>query len=111
MPNKRALHLQGGAIAVVDNSMLAPIFAQPLALGADVCMTSATKFIGGHSDVTAGILSVKDAALAERVAFVQARLALACAPNPLASELVSPQLRSLPSGKRPGLSIEQVSME
>ena len=66
-------HVQAGAIAVVDNSMLAPVFAQPLSLGADICMTSATKFIGGHSDITAGILSVKDPALAERIAFVQAR--------------------------------------
>lgn len=63
--------VQAGAIAVVDNSMLAPVFAQPLSLGADICMTSATKFIGGHSDITAGILSVKDPALAERIAFVQ----------------------------------------
>ena len=63
--------LQGGAISVVDNSMLAPMFAQPLSLGADICMTSATKFIGGHSDLTAGILSVKHEELAQRIAFVQ----------------------------------------
>ena len=63
--------MQGGAISVVDNSMLAPMFAQPLSLGADICMTSATKFIGGHSDLTAGILSVKEEELAKRIAFVQ----------------------------------------
>ncbi len=56
---------------LVDNSMMAPLFQQPLALGADISMTSATKFIAGHSDVTGGILSVKDAALAERVYFHQ----------------------------------------
>lgn len=56
---------------VVDNSILAPVFQQPLALGADISMTSATKFIAGHSDVTGGILSVKDAELAKRIYFYQ----------------------------------------
>lgn len=59
---------------VVDNSILAPVFQQPLAMGADISMTSATKFIGGHSDVTAGILSVKDAELAKQVYFFQVGL-------------------------------------
>ena len=43
----------------------------PLALGVDICMTSATKFVAGHSDVTAGILSVKGDELADRVYFLQ----------------------------------------
>ena len=75
----RAARAQGGAISVVDNSMLAPMFAQPLSLGADICMTSATKFIGGHSDLTAGILSVKEEDLAKRVAFVQVGGLVSCA--------------------------------
>jgi len=58
-------------LVVVDNSILAPVFQQPLELGADISMTSATKFIGGHSDVTAGILSVKDTELAKQVYFFQ----------------------------------------
>ena len=58
---------------MVDNSILAPVFQQPLALGADISMTSATKFIAGHSDVTGGILSVKDAELAKRIYFYQVR--------------------------------------
>lgn len=66
--------VQAGATSVVDNSILAPTFQQPLALGADICMTSATKFIGGHADLTAGILSVRGAALAQRIGFVQVRL-------------------------------------
>jgi len=60
-----------GALSLVDNSIMAPIFQQPLALGVDICMTSATKFVGGHSDVTAGILSVKGEELANRVYFLQ----------------------------------------
>ena len=63
--------VQAGAVVLVDNSVMAPLFQQPLALGADISMTSATKFIAGHSDVTGGILSVKDAALAERIYFYQ----------------------------------------
>ena len=66
---------QAGAVVLVDNTMMAPLFQQPLALGADISMTSATKFIAGHSDVTAGILSVKDSALAERIYFYQVRVA------------------------------------
>ena len=62
---------QVDAVVVVDNSILAPVFQQPLALGADISMTSATKFIAGHSDVTGGILSVKHADLAQRIYFYQ----------------------------------------
>ena len=47
-----------GAYVCVDNSIMAPIFQRPIELGADISMTSATKFIAGHSDVTGGILSV-----------------------------------------------------
>ena len=68
-----ALLAQAGAISVVDNSILAPVFQQPLSLGADISMTSATKFIGGHADLTAGILSVRGTVLAQRIAFVQVR--------------------------------------
>lgn len=63
--------VQAGALVVVDNSILAPVFQQPLALGADISMTSATKFIGGHSDITGGILSVRDPELATQVYFFQ----------------------------------------
>ena len=64
--------LQAGALVVVDNSIMAPLFQQPLSLGADISMTSATKFIGGHSDITAGILSVRGTELAQRIYFHQA---------------------------------------
>ena len=60
-----------GAISLVDNSIMAPVFQQPLGLGVDICMTSATKFIAGHSDVTAGILSVRGQELADKVYFLQ----------------------------------------
>lgn len=55
-----------GALVMVDNSIMTPIFQRPLALGADISMVSATKFVGGHSDVTGGILAFKDKELAKR---------------------------------------------
>jgi len=45
------------ACVVVDNTFATPILQKPLALGADIVMHSATKYLGGHSDVTAGVLS------------------------------------------------------
>lgn len=63
--------MQAGVLVVVDNSIMAPVFQQPLALGADISMTSATKFIAGHSDVTGGLLSVKDPAIADQIYFFQ----------------------------------------
>jgi cysteine-S-conjugate beta-lyase len=60
-----------GAILAVDNSMLSPIFQKPLNLGADVVIHSATKFLCGHSDVTAGAVISNDRALYEAVAFQQ----------------------------------------
>jgi cystathionine beta-lyase len=60
-----------GALVCVDNSVMAPTFQRPLDLGADLSMTSATKFINGHSDVMAGTVAVRGADLAARVAFLQ----------------------------------------
>ena len=65
------LWVQAGVLVVVDNSIMAPAFQQPLALGADISMTSATKFIAGHSDVTGGLLAVKDPAIADQIYFFQ----------------------------------------
>jgi cystathionine beta-lyase len=60
-----------GAILAVDNTMLSPCFQQPLALGADVVTHSATKFLCGHSDVTAGALVTNNAQLHRQLAFQQ----------------------------------------
>lgn len=48
-----------GALVVVDNTFATPVNQRPLALGADIVMQSATKYLGGHSDITAGVLSAK----------------------------------------------------
>ena len=60
-----------GAIVVVDNTFASPYLQQPLALGADVVVHSTTKYLGGHSDVLGGAVIVKDAALAEKIGFLQ----------------------------------------
>ncbi len=50
-----------GAILVVDSTVATPVFTNPLALGADIVMHSATKYLNGHSDVLAGILVTREA--------------------------------------------------
>lgn len=62
---------EAGAFLGVDNSMLSPCFQQPLGLGADFVIHSATKFLCGHSDVTAGAVVTNDSGLHERIAFQQ----------------------------------------
>jgi cystathionine gamma-synthase len=52
-----------GAILGVDNTFATPLNQRPLALGADVSVQSVTKFIGGHSDLLGGVVTVRDAAL------------------------------------------------
>ena len=60
-----------GILSIVDNTFMTPYLQRPLALGADIVLHSATKYLGGHSDLVAGLVVVKDAALAQRLAFIQ----------------------------------------
>lgn len=62
---------QAGALCVVDNTFLSPYFQQPLSLGADVVVHSATKYLGGHSDLIHGIVATNNQEVAEGLAFVQ----------------------------------------
>jgi cystathionine beta-lyase len=62
---------QRGAVLAVDNSIMSPYLQRPLELGADVVIESATKALSGHSDLTGGIVAVKDTALAERIYWTQ----------------------------------------
>lgn len=56
---------------VVDNTFATPVAQQPLSLGADIVIHSGTKYLGGHSDLVAGLVVVKDENLAEQVKFIQ----------------------------------------
>jgi cystathionine beta-lyase len=60
-----------GAVLAVDSSAMSPYLQNPLDLGADIVLHSATKFLCGHSDVTAGVAVVKDAELAKQIYFLQ----------------------------------------
>ncbi len=60
-----------GAVVVVDNTFATPYLQQPLAHGADIVVHSATKYLGGHSDVVGGFLALDDDALAHRLRFTQ----------------------------------------
>jgi cystathionine beta-lyase len=60
-----------GVLLAVDNSMLSPVLQQPLALGADLVIHSATKYLCGHSDVTGGVVVTNDEELYRRTAFQQ----------------------------------------
>jgi cystathionine beta-lyase/cystathionine gamma-synthase len=58
-------------LVAVDNTFLTPYLQNPLRLGADLVIHSATKMIGGHSDLTAGVAVAKDEDLAQRLYFIQ----------------------------------------
>ncbi|MEZ0481930.1 bifunctional cystathionine gamma-lyase/homocysteine desulfhydrase [Planococcus sp. SSTMD024] len=60
-----------GLLTVVDNTFMTPYFQNPISLGADIVLHSATKYIGGHSDVVAGLVVVNTAQLAEELHFIQ----------------------------------------
>ena len=60
-----------GLLVIVDNTFMTPYLQRPLELGADIVIHSATKYLGGHSDVVAGLAVVKTQELAEKLAFIQ----------------------------------------
>jgi cystathionine gamma-synthase len=59
-----------GYVAIVDNTLLTPFFQRPIELGADIIVHSATKYLGGHNDVLAGLIVTKGKELSEQVAFL-----------------------------------------
>jgi cystathionine beta-lyase len=59
------------ALFCVDSSTMSPYLQNPLDLGVDIVLHSATKFLCGHSDVTGGVIAVKDPALADEIYFLQ----------------------------------------
>lgn len=61
---------QKGILVAVDNTFMSPYFQRPLDLGADIVVHSATKYIGGHSDVVGGVAVTNKAEIAERLGFL-----------------------------------------
>lgn len=66
-----AIAHERGAIVVVDNTFATPALQRPISHGADIVVHSATKYLGGHSDVVGGFVATNDDELAERLAFTQ----------------------------------------
>jgi len=81
------------ARVVVDNTFATPYLQRPLELGADVVVHSATKYLGGHSDVVGGCAVTNDPALAERVGFLQN--ATGAIPSPFDCYLVLRGIKTL----------------
>ncbi|MFS4415847.1 cystathionine gamma-synthase [Maribacter sp. 2307ULW6-5] len=69
-----------GLLMAVDNTFATPYLQRPLELGADIVMHSATKYLGGHSDLVAGALVVKDGNLADQLYFIQNASGAICGP-------------------------------
>jgi len=67
-------------LLVVDNTFATPYLQRPLDLGADIVMHSATKYLGGHSDVVLGALVVKEKELADKLYFIQNASGAVCGP-------------------------------
>jgi cystathionine gamma-synthase len=70
-----------GILTIVDNTLLTPFFQRPLELGADVVVHSATKYLGGHNDVLAGLIVTKGAELSEQMAFLHNSIGAVLAPQ------------------------------
>ncbi|MGG3805555.1 bifunctional cystathionine gamma-lyase/homocysteine desulfhydrase [Metabacillus fastidiosus] len=66
-----AIVKRNGLLTIVDNTFVTPYWQNPLTLGADIVLHSATKYIGGHSDVVAGLVAVNDEKLGEELHFIQ----------------------------------------
>lgn len=60
-----------GILTIVDNTFMTPYLQRPIDLGADIVVHSATKYLGGHSDLIAGLVVVNSKELAERIHFIQ----------------------------------------
>ena len=75
-----AIAKKHGALLVVDNTFATPYLQRPLDLGADIVMHSATKYLGGHSDVVLGLLAVKDKELADKLYYIQNSSGAVCGP-------------------------------
>jgi cystathionine gamma-lyase len=82
-----------GALTAVDNTFATPFFQRPLAHGIDLVVHSTTKYLNGHSDVVGGAIVTGDAALHERLAFLQN--AVGAVPSPMDAFLVLRGLKTL----------------
>ncbi|MNI27729.1 Cystathionine gamma-synthase/O-acetylhomoserine (thiol)-lyase [compost metagenome] len=70
-----------GLLTIVDNTLLTPYFQRPIELGADIVVHSATKYLGGHNDVLAGLIVTKGEKLSEEMAFLHNSIGAVLSPS------------------------------
>ncbi|XP_072129936.1 cystathionine gamma-lyase-like [Mobula birostris] len=87
------VHEHGDIIMVVDNTFMSAYFQRPLALGADICMYSATKYMNGHSDVVMGLASMNREDIYQKLKFLQN--AIGAVPSPFDCFLCNRGLKTL----------------
>jgi cystathionine beta-lyase len=88
-----AIARDNGLITMLDNTFMTPLLQRPLDLGIDVTIHSATKFLGGHSDILAGLVTTADAQLAKRLKYFQN--AFGAVLSPFESFLLSRGIKTL----------------
>ncbi len=89
-----AIGREKGALVVVDNTFATPCLQRPLELGAHAVLHSTTKYLNGHSDAVGGVILTSEAALAERLRFLQN--AIGAVPSPFDCYLVLRGVKTLP---------------
>ena len=75
-----AIAREHGLLSIADNTFMSPYFQRPFDFGVDIIVHSTTKYLNGHSDVVGGAIIVREAKLAERVAFLVNACGTACSP-------------------------------
>ncbi|MDJ0839596.1 MAG: PLP-dependent aspartate aminotransferase family protein [Acidobacteriota bacterium] len=84
---------QAGATLLVDNTFSSPLVQQPLTLGADLCLSSTTKYVNGHSDCLGGVVCTNDERWAQKMVFAQKALGLN--PSPFDAWLITRGVKTL----------------
>ncbi len=93
------------ALVVVDNTWATPLFQNPLELGADISLASATKYLSGHSDVMGGVIAVNDDKLADEL--LQTRFYSGAIMDPNSAWLLRRSLHTFPIRMREHVRITQ----
>jgi len=88
-----AIAKKRGLLLMVDNTFMSPLLQNPHALGADIVIHSATKYLGGHSDLIMGLATAVDAAVAKQIGFIQN--AVGAIPSPLDCWLMMRGMKTL----------------
>jgi cystathionine gamma-synthase len=70
-----------GLVSIIDNTLMTPFFLRPIEYGADIVLHSATKYLGGHNDVLAGLVVTKGAKVTEQIAFLQNTIGAVLSPQ------------------------------